>query len=100
MYIRCTSFVQFNDFSSQRPHKRCFEVSHLQKYFNFALSCLMNLLDHFLVWCRLSSVGRTRTGLRDSLKNLEQNQNVFYDQVTFLHLFMGSCKIKSRTRKK
>ena len=26
-------FVQFYDFLSQHPHKRCFEVSHLQNIF-------------------------------------------------------------------
>ena len=31
--------------------------SPLKKYSNFAISSLLNLLDNFLVWCRLSRTG-------------------------------------------
>ena len=33
MQVRCTSFVQFNDYSSHRTQKKCLEVSHLQNIF-------------------------------------------------------------------
>ena len=46
------------------------------------------------------AVGRTRSCLTSLYKSLEKNQNVFYDLVSFRHLFRGSSKIKSKKWKK
>ena len=44
-------------FHHSAPTKDALKSPIYKKYSNFALSCLMNILDHFLVWCRLSRTG-------------------------------------------
>ena len=73
MYI-CT--LDVINFFLLLPHKRCLIISHLQKSFQFcskpineSVSSLHILVQVVLKW----AVGRTRSGLTDSLKNLEKN---------------------------
>ena len=49
------SFFNLFYFISRLPYKiRCLIISPSQKYFDFALSLIINFLDHIQVWCRLS----------------------------------------------
>ena len=97
--IRCCPRFKYSIFISRLPYKRCLIISPSQKIFQFgsklfnkSLGTFLSLVQAVLRW----AVGRTRSGPRDSLENLEKNQNVFYDWVTFRHLFRGRCKIKSK----
>ena len=53
--LHLSNFITFHH---STPTKDALKSPIYNKYFNFALSCLMNLLDHFLVWCRLSRTGQ------------------------------------------
>ena len=75
-YVRCCPFLQFFYFISRCPQKRCLIISHLQKIFQFcsklfneSLGLFLSLVQAVLKW----AVSRTRSGPRDSLKNLEKN---------------------------
>ena len=73
----CTlDVISFFNFILLLPHKRCLIIPHLQKSFQFcskplneSVSSLLSLVQAVLKW----AIGRTRSGLTNSLKNLEKN---------------------------
>ena len=67
--------LSFFNFILQRPLKRCLIISHSQKIFQFcsklfneSLRPFLSLVQAVLMW----AVGRTRSGLRGSLKRLRK----------------------------
>jgi len=99
MYVRGCPRFKYSIFISCLPYKRCLIISPSQKIFQFgsklfykSLGPFLNLVHAVLKW----AIGRTRSGPRDSIENLEKNQNMFHDWVTFQHLFRGRHKIKSK----